>query len=66
MKITGSTSLFHFGLNRREPKDIDRVFFEGQTIEGKREDDTFLPIDLYDLLRTDDSGLFVIPSPPPS
>lgn len=61
MKITGSTSLFHFGLNRREPKDIDRVFFEGQTIEGKREDDTFLPIDLYDLLRTDDSGLFVIP-----
>lgn len=61
MKITGSTSLFHFGLNRREPKDIDRVFFEGEVLFGKSEDDTILPFDLYSLLRTDDSGTFVIP-----
>lgn len=62
MKITGSQSLSYFGLNRREPKDIDRVFFEGETIfKGKSEDDTILPFDLYTLLRTDDSYTFVIP-----
>lgn len=61
MKIIGSTALSAYGLNRNNPKDLDRVFFEGEIFEGKHEDDTVLPLDLYTLLQTDDAGIFVTP-----
>jgi hypothetical protein len=49
MIVIGSTALKYFGLNRREPKDLDVFIREDEIIEVKC-DKHIIPNDLYDLL----------------
>ena len=50
--IVGSTALKYFGLNRNEPKDIDRWFVDGSLGSTNQEDDHIIPKYIFDMIET--------------
>ena len=50
MIIVGSTALKYFSLNRLEPKDIDRWFYQSEEVPDLKGDDHTVPKSIYDLI----------------